>query len=678
MALKDITNRVSDDEEGPARKRRRSERLSQDVDRAGGAKQATGAPTSMNTVSSESAPPALNADAPFAEQVQALIDLVRVFRGDPKFQPREEQLEAALRTYHGWDGIYGAATGSGKSLIWELLALLYPQHTIMVICPLIALEADQVGKYRDTKIRAVSLSQVTSESLYTVKNAESEVGHNRIKELRRQHLRKMIISEHAHLVFASPEAVLDNPSVQDLLKDPIFKGRLRALVVDEAHVVQTWGLTPSARSALPFRPAFSRIQTLRTRLGAHLPLLAVSATLPAATAVPKTLIYVRTRAAAYEAAAALQHHFDSFGPAFDGIVRPFTALSSSEFKLDTISNAFQPGGHVRVLIATEAGGLGIDLPDIDHVVQFEIPNDVLDLAQHFGRTMRVKSKPGRSSLLAQRWSVVDSGNETMTISAHAERQRSALSASLRRITDLNVCVRQTIISETRLNLRTVEEVLFSLRCVKGGLWTIPDHIAECSDNPSNEFLLAASTHKPPTSVTAEFCCTSRPCSGSLAAAAFSSSTASATLGTALTTAASSSSSRSVVSAPPAHPKFLVVQQSLKAALILWRSTTHKSRQLPSLLPSRALLPDLVAERILALTTRFLASRGREEELTTELLVEDLGPLVSLIYPGIIDSLALAVDQWCKSYSASNTEVMHHISSRGAFLSHPAPRPSRPT
>ncbi|CAD6938932.1 unnamed protein product [Tilletia laevis] len=544
----------------------------------------------------------------------------------------------------------------------------------------------------------------------------------------------MIISEHAHLVFASPEAVLDNPSVQDLLKDPIFKGRLRALVVDEAHVVQTWGLTPSARSALPFRPAFSRIQTLRTRLGAHLPLLAVSATLPAATvrsilplldfgakhtfaieagvdrpnvaytvsplahsagsfndlislftsppsspqAVPKTLIYVRTRAAAYEAAAALQHHFDSFGPAFDGIVRPFTALSSSEFKLDTISNAFQPGGHVRVLIATEAGGLGIDLPDIDHVVQFEIPNDVLDLAQHFGRTMRVKSKPGRSSLLAQRWSVVDSGNETMTISAHAERQRSALSASLRRITDLNVCVRQTIISETRLNLRTVEEVLFSLRCVKGGLWTIPDHIAECSDNPSNEFLLAASTHKPPTSVTAEFCCTSRPCSGSLAAAAFSSSTASATLGTALTTAASSSSSRSVVSAPPAHPKFLVVQQSLKAALILWRSTTHKSRQLPSLLPSRALLPDLVAERILALTTRFLASRGREEELTTELLVEDLGPLVSLIYPGIIDSLALAVDQWCKSYSASNTEVMHHISSRGAFLSHPAPRPSRPT
>ncbi|CAD7065640.1 unnamed protein product [Tilletia caries] len=503
----------------------------------------------MNTVSSESAPPALNADAPFAEQVQALIDLVRVFRGDPKFQPREEQLEAALRTYHGWDGIYGAATGSGKSLIWELLALLYPQHTIMVICPLIALEADQVGKYRDTKIRA---------------------------------------------------------------------------------------------------------------------------------AVPKTLIYVRTRAAAYEAAAALQHHFDSFGPAFDGIVRPFTALSSSEFKLDTISNAFQPGGHVRVLIATEAGGLGIDLPDIDHVVQFEIPNDVLDLAQHFGRTMRVKSKPGRSSLLAQRWSVVDSGNETMTISAHAERQRSALSASLRRITDLNVCVRQTIISETRLNLRTVEEVLFSLRCVKGGLWTIPDHIAECSDNPSNEFLLAASTHKPPTSVTAEFCCTSRPCSGSLAAAAFSSSTASATLGTALTTAASSSSSRSVVSAPPAHPKFLVVQQSLKAALILWRSTTHKSRQLPSLLPSRALLPDLVAERILALTTRFLASRGREEELTTELLVEDLGPLVSLIYPGIIDSLALAVDQWCKSYSASNTEVMHHISSRGAFLSHPAPRPSRPT
>ncbi|KAE8229341.1 hypothetical protein CF326_g5693 [Tilletia indica] len=224
--------------------------------------------------------PTFNLEAPIEEQIDVLLELVRDHRKDPDFTPGPWQLEAALKVLHGWDGIIGAATGSGKSLVWELVALAIAsqRQTVLVVCPLVALESDQAQKYAGSKLRAVSVSAVTGA-------CETVVGGDRKSSLlaRSKFVQAQLIDTFSNLVFASPEAILKNPATQSVLQNPRFKSRLRFIVVDEAHIIKTWGLTPSARSSLPFRPAFSEIQTLRARLGSHLPLLAVSATLSKAT-----------------------------------------------------------------------------------------------------------------------------------------------------------------------------------------------------------------------------------------------------------------------------------------------------------------------------------------------------------------------------------------------------------
>ncbi|KAK0519934.1 hypothetical protein OC834_007214, partial [Tilletia horrida] len=159
--------------------------------------------------------------------------------------------------------------------------------------------------------------------------------------------------------------------------------------------------------------------------------------------VPKTLIYVRTRAAAYEAATLLQARYDLLGPSFGGLVRPFTALSSDTFKTDTLQKDFRPGGRVRILVATEAGGLGIDIPDIKQVIQYELPSSLLDLAQHFGRTMRSKEESGLAILFAQRWSVIGT-SEAQTGARQSVEQRQRLETGLKHITNTGLCMRTTL------------------------------------------------------------------------------------------------------------------------------------------------------------------------------------------------------------------------------------------
>jgi len=308
--------------------------------------------------------------------------------------------------------IVGAATGSGKSLIWELVALAAPSSTILVVCPLVALEADQVARFKSSgsSLRAVSLSQVASEALPTPARATST--GLRATESRRDHISTSLVTRHANIVFGSLESVLHNKSVQDVLGSARFRKRLMAIIVDEAHIVETWGLTPSARTALPFRPAFSEIQTLRARLGAHLPALAVSATFARTTTksvlgllgfgsrntfvfdagvdraniaytllpmrhpsssfmdllqlfsvptstpdgIPKTVIYTRTRAMAYDIADKLSEHFAQWGPSFRSIVRPFTALCSAAYKEQILRFGFCAGGGANSSLGVDRGG----------------------------------------------------------------------------------------------------------------------------------------------------------------------------------------------------------------------------------------------------------------------------------------------------------------------------------
>ncbi|KAE8221020.1 hypothetical protein CF319_g5551 [Tilletia indica] len=662
-----------------------------------------------------------------AQQVDMLVQLVQEHRKDPKFRPEDWQLEAAIKILHGWDGILGAATGSGKSLVWELVALAACDETLLVICPIVALESDQVHKYANTRIRAVSVSETINAPLGPVSTDK-----NAALIARRAFVRKTLIDTFANLVFASPESILHNPAMDDILKNNTFKQRLRAIVVDEAHIVETWGLTPSARHKLPFRPAFSEIQTLRARFGSHLPLLAVSATLPSRTvrailpildfgskntfaidagvdrvnvaysllplqfsatsyldilnlfdpspsspaALPKTLIYVQTRSAAYAVATLLHKHYSKLGPEWVDTVRPFTAFASPEYKQDIIHSSFQPNGPIRILISTEAGGLGIDLPDIQLVVQFELPHSILELAQHFGRVMRDRSRTGTSLLLAPAWSIIH--EDVDGEGAKEDERRSRLEPSLRSLTNITKCMRSVITSATKLKLETVKSALQGFECIDGGLKAFLDDSASkatpAAPHLSSPRKLTTMTYTSRPASSPSFCCTSASCSPDQRGKIGHRRTIDEEGGeNNQMTRTSTNKPASTFKAPKAHSAMVKVQGSLADSLQAWRRRSHRAGLLPKYLSQENLLPGILAERLLAQAGRLLAIR-RTTDLNVHHLDTLLGPLTSLLFPGTATDLAATLSGWAQTYITSNPAFLNHISSTGSYLDSPAPRP----
>ncbi len=154
--------------------------------------------------------------------------------------------EAALQpVLEGRDTLVVMPTGAGKSLIYQLGALLKPEGVTVVVSPLIALMKDQVDALQ---ARGISAAYVNSSQ---TQNEQREV----LDQLRRGELT---------LVYAAPER----------LRLASFQRRLREadvalLAVDEAHCVSQWGHD--------FRPDYLALATARREMG-NPPCVALTAT----------------------------------------------------------------------------------------------------------------------------------------------------------------------------------------------------------------------------------------------------------------------------------------------------------------------------------------------------------------------------------------------------------------
>lgn len=170
----------------------------------------------------------------------------------PEIKP--EQLEIIQKGLHQESGLGLLPTGFGKSLIFQLYALLIPRTTL-VISPLNALIRDQVHNLNRIGLKCVE--SITSSDSPKKKKDKLENFHSGLYRL----------------LYISPERLQISEFYNDL-KAKMRESPVGAFVIDEAHCVSEWGHD--------FRPAYLQIEPLQQALeeasGRTVPIIALTAT----------------------------------------------------------------------------------------------------------------------------------------------------------------------------------------------------------------------------------------------------------------------------------------------------------------------------------------------------------------------------------------------------------------
>jgi ATP-dependent DNA helicase RecQ len=319
-----------------------------------------------------------------------LVELHRLF-GFRAFRPGQEEL--VRRALAGRDCLAVMPTGSGKSLCYQLPAMLRPTPTL-VVSPLIALMKDQVDH-----MPAALRDRVTSINS-TLDAADTEA---RLQAL---------AAGQVKLLYAAPERLR-----QARFAEALARAHVGLVVVDEAHCVALWGHD--------FRPDYLFIRSVLAGALRTASVLALTAT-----ATPRTaeeigralgrplevvrgsvvrenlryevqaladeeaklrftlahahgqrgagIVYVRARARSARIAELLQRDGVAAAAYHAGLEREARAAAQEGFLQ----------GSIRVVVATTAFGMGVDKPDVRWVLLYNYPTSLEEYVQQVGRAGR--------------------------------------------------------------------------------------------------------------------------------------------------------------------------------------------------------------------------------------------------------------------------------------------------
>ncbi len=309
--------------------------------------------------------------------------------GHQDFRPGQwEPLNAVLS---GHDALVVMPTGSGKSLIYQLPAVVLPGLTV-VVSPLIALMKDQHDKLSAQGVNSVAMHSHLSTS-------ETREAHRAIAE------------GEGEILYLTPERFKDRAFFEHLLSRPIS-----LFVVDEAHCVSQWGHD--------FRPDYLSLGGISKRLGRP-PILALTATATAhvQTDIIRQLGMINPHVTITGFArpnlrfevirtvndqikdTILRHalrEFEGSGVIYVATVKEAERLYDmlhEEFKIGLyhgkrpaadrkeVQDRFM-AGDLKGIIATNAFGLGIDKQDLRWVIHYHFPGSIEAYYQEAGRAGR--------------------------------------------------------------------------------------------------------------------------------------------------------------------------------------------------------------------------------------------------------------------------------------------------
>ena len=315
------------------------------------------------------------------------IEVLERYWNYTSFRPLQEDIITSV--LNNEDTFALLPTGGGKSICFQIPALI-KEGICIVVSPLVALMKDQVNQLKKRDIKAIALTSGLS-----YKDLDTQLDN--------------CIYGNYKFLYLSPER-LQQPIVQERIQQM----NVNLIAVDEAHCISQWGND--------FRPAYTNINILRT-LHPHVNCIALTATAKAEvitdtiTALdfiaPKiykasfkrsniiysvihtddkyyqlqrlietykgsSIVYVRNRKATIE----LHNYLENKGFSSTYYHGGITNKEKTE-RLHLWTN-----NQKRIIIATTAFGMGIDKPDVETVIHYNLPESLESYYQEAGRAGR--------------------------------------------------------------------------------------------------------------------------------------------------------------------------------------------------------------------------------------------------------------------------------------------------